>query len=194
MKTLIYLSLVTASISFTITETKLFKSPREWLKKTSPFLGDLFSCGYCFGHWVAFGLVAVYKPKLFEFWWPLDIANRPGDCLAERYPMASMWRLMEKTRKKYRGKKMEINMPLVSCIMPTFNRRAFAGQAIEYFLRQDYPNRELIILDDGTDAIGDLVPADPRIRYLRLNKKYLLGANGIWPAGITGEDNSPLGR
>ncbi|HLP45097.1 MAG TPA: glycosyltransferase family A protein, partial [Candidatus Kapabacteria bacterium] len=50
------------------------------------------------------------------------------------------------------------------------------GQAIEYFLRQDYPNRELIILDDGTDAIGDLVPADPHIRYLRLNKKYLLGA------------------
>ena len=71
---------------------------------------------------------------------------------------------------------METNQPLVSCIMPTFNRRAFAGKAIEYFLRQDYPNRELIILDDGSDAIGDLVPTDPRIRYMRLDKKYTIGS------------------
>ena len=68
METVIYLSLATTSISFTVTETKLFKKLREWLKKKIPFLGDLFSCGYCFGHWVAFGLVAIYKPKLFESW------------------------------------------------------------------------------------------------------------------------------
>ncbi len=72
METVIYLSFVTASISFTVTETKLFKPLREWLKKKSSFLGDLFCCGYCLGHWVAFVLVAIYKPKLFEFWWLLD--------------------------------------------------------------------------------------------------------------------------
>ncbi|MCP4214998.1 MAG: DUF1360 domain-containing protein, partial [bacterium] len=72
MKALIYLSFVTASISFTITEMQIFKPFREWVKRKSPFLGDLFSCGYCFGHWVAFALVALYKPKLFEFWWLLD--------------------------------------------------------------------------------------------------------------------------
>ncbi len=72
METVIYLSFVTASISFTVTETKLFKPLREWLTKKCSFLGDLFSCGYCFGHWVAFALVAIYKPKLFEFWWLLD--------------------------------------------------------------------------------------------------------------------------
>jgi hypothetical protein len=72
MKTVIYLSIVTASISFTVTETKIFKPLREWLKKKSSFLEDLFSCGYCLGHWVAFVLVAIYKPKLFEFWWLLD--------------------------------------------------------------------------------------------------------------------------
>ncbi|HLP46785.1 MAG TPA: DUF1360 domain-containing protein [Candidatus Kapabacteria bacterium] len=72
MKTIIYLSFVTASISFTMTETKLFKPFREWLKKKSTFLGDLLSCGYCFGHWVAFSLVAVYQPRLFESWWLLD--------------------------------------------------------------------------------------------------------------------------
>lgn len=68
----IYLSIVTASVAFTVTETKLFKPFREWLLKKSSFLGDLFSCGYCFGHWVAFALTAVYKPRLFHAWWPLD--------------------------------------------------------------------------------------------------------------------------
>jgi hypothetical protein len=54
--------------------------------------------------------------------------------------------------------------PLVSCIMPTAHRRVFVPQAIRYFLRQDYPNRELIIADDGTDAIGDLLPSDSPFR------------------------------
>jgi len=66
--------------------------------------------------------------------------------------------------------------PLVSCIMPTYNRRAFVAQAIAYFLRQDYPNKELIIVDDGTDAIGDLVPVDERFRYMRLNVRTTVGA------------------
>jgi glycosyltransferase involved in cell wall biosynthesis len=62
--------------------------------------------------------------------------------------------------------------------MPTYNRRTFVPRAIEYFLRQDYPNRELIIIDDGTDAIEDLVPADSTaaIRYKRLEKRISLGA------------------
>lgn len=72
MKTVIYLSFVTAAISFTITETSLFKPLREWMKTKSTFLGDLLSCGYCFGHWVAFALVAIYRPKLFESWWLPD--------------------------------------------------------------------------------------------------------------------------
>lgn len=68
----LYLSLVTASISFTVTETKLFEPLRNWFKKKSPLLGKLFSCGYCFGHWIAFGLVAIYQPRLFNFWFLLD--------------------------------------------------------------------------------------------------------------------------
>ena len=55
--------------------------------------------------------------------------------------------------------------PFVSCILPTRDRRAFLGQAIWYFLRQDYPDRELIIVADGADDVADLVPADPRIHY-----------------------------
>ncbi len=68
----IYLSLVAASISFTVTETKVFKPLREWTKSKSSLLGGLTSCGYCFAHWVAFVLVAIYQPKLSESWWLLD--------------------------------------------------------------------------------------------------------------------------
>ncbi len=66
--------------------------------------------------------------------------------------------------------------PLVSCIMPTYNRRTFVPHAIEYFLRQDYARKELIIVDDGADPIGDLGPADDRIRYIRLAERRTIGA------------------
>jgi len=72
MKLIIYLSLATASISFTVTETKVFLPLRECLKKKSPLLGELVSCGYCFAQWVAFVLGAVYRPRLFFAWWLLD--------------------------------------------------------------------------------------------------------------------------
>lgn len=60
--------------------------------------------------------------------------------------------------------------------MPTYNRRAFVHHAIRYFLLQDYPNKELIIIDDGTDNITDLVPVHEDIRYFRLENKITLGA------------------
>ena len=60
--------------------------------------------------------------------------------------------------------------------MPTYNRRRFVPQAIRYFLRQDYPDRELIVVDDGADAVSDLIPNDPSICYLRLHNKHSIGA------------------
>ncbi|MGH7861475.1 MAG: glycosyltransferase family 2 protein, partial [Candidatus Dormibacteraceae bacterium] len=66
--------------------------------------------------------------------------------------------------------------PLVSCIMPTYNRRPFVARAIDYFLRQDYPAKELIVVDDGNDPVGDLMPADNRIRYVRLRDRATVGA------------------
>jgi O-antigen biosynthesis protein len=65
--------------------------------------------------------------------------------------------------------------PLASCIMPTYDRRPFIWRAVECFLAQDYPNLELIVADDGTDAIEDLLPADSRIRYIRLAGKLTTG-------------------
>lgn len=68
---LLLLSLGTASISFAVTESKLFKPLRESVGKES-LLGQLLSCGYCFSHWVALVLVVIYRPRLFDSWWLLD--------------------------------------------------------------------------------------------------------------------------
>src|SRR5262249_23901876 len=65
---------------------------------------------------------------------------------------------------------------LVSCIMPTADRRKFVPKAISYFQAQDYPNKELIIIDDGAESAVDLVPNDPLIRYIRLYAKKTVGA------------------
>lgn len=66
-------------------------------------------------------------------------------------------------------------MQLVSCIMPTANRRGFVSGAIREFLSQDYPNRELVIIDDGYDAVSDLVPPGGQVRYYRLDSKRTIG-------------------
>ncbi len=65
--------------------------------------------------------------------------------------------------------------PLVSCIMPTRNRRLFVGQALRYFSRQDYPARELIVVDDGEDPVRDVVPDDSCVRYIRLDRPHSIG-------------------
>jgi hypothetical protein len=66
MEQVIYLSFVAASVTFTITDTRLFLPVREWVRKKSRFLGELLTCGYCFCHWIALALVAVYKVRLLE--------------------------------------------------------------------------------------------------------------------------------
>jgi O-antigen biosynthesis protein len=66
--------------------------------------------------------------------------------------------------------------PLVSCIMPTAGRRPFVPLALAYFQRQDYPRTELVVVDDGDDPVEDLMPADPRVRYLRLPPRRSVGA------------------
>jgi len=58
-----------------------------------------------------------------------------------------------------------MNRPLVSCIMPTANREKYVPFAINYFLQQDYEHKELIIIDDGSKPVKELIPDDKRIKY-----------------------------
>jgi glycosyltransferase involved in cell wall biosynthesis/GT2 family glycosyltransferase len=66
--------------------------------------------------------------------------------------------------------------PLVTCIMPTADRRSFIPQALECFLAQDYPNLELLVVDDGRDPVADMLPTDERITYIRLDNRLSVGA------------------
>jgi glycosyltransferase involved in cell wall biosynthesis len=67
-------------------------------------------------------------------------------------------------------------LPLVSCILATRNRRPFLRQAIKYFLRQTYANKELIIVDDSPETAAALVPSDARIRYITVDACATLGS------------------
>lgn len=62
------------------------------------------------------------------------------------------------------------NRTFVSVLTPTYNRRAFIGAAIKCFKAQEYPQElmEWIILDDGTDKVGDLFAGIPNVRYIAL--------------------------
>ena len=65
--------------------------------------------------------------------------------------------------------------PLVSCVLATTDRHQFFGQAVKYFQRQDFDARELVVVDDGHRPVGDMLPDDPRIRYIRLDESRTLG-------------------
>ncbi|HEX8112711.1 MAG TPA: glycosyltransferase family 2 protein [Kofleriaceae bacterium] len=60
--------------------------------------------------------------------------------------------------------------------MPTADRPAFIPLSVRSFLAQDWPNRELLVIDDGRDAVGDLVAGVPGVRYLRLSRRASIGA------------------
>ena len=62
----VVLSFVVSPICLTITKTKVFEPFREYIKARSTWLGKLFSCPYCFGHWTSFAVVAVFRPLPIE--------------------------------------------------------------------------------------------------------------------------------
>src|SRR5262249_53802177 len=61
--------------------------------------------------------------------------------------------------------------PIVSVVLPTFDRARFVGQAITSVQAQSFADWELIIVDDGStdDTAAAIAPylADARIRYVK---------------------------
>ena len=58
--------------------------------------------------------------------------------------------------------------PLVSCVMPTYNRRRFIPQAMRCFANRTYRNAELIVLDDGERSVRSLCEGVKGVRYVRV--------------------------
>lgn len=63
-----------------------------------------------------------------------------------------------------------MEQPLVSVVLPTWNRAEYLPRAMDSVLAQSYERLELIVVDDGsTDQTRQVVEAmkDGRIRYMR---------------------------
>jgi len=73
----------------------------------------------------------------------------------------------------------ELKKPFVSVLCVTYNRRPFIPMFLEMVRNQDYPQSriEVIIVDDGTDPIEDVVTKEnmPNVRYVRVKEKMPLG-------------------
>lgn len=72
-----------------------------------------------------------------------------------------------------------MSRPFVSVLTPTYNRRKFIPYLIECFKAQEYPQErmEWIILDDGTDKVGDLFSNSglKNVRYYSEDIKMNIG-------------------
>jgi len=81
----------------------------------------------------------------------------------------------KKLKKKMKSHIKEL--PFVSLCTPTFNRRPFIPYMIKCFEHQIYPKDKIewIIIDDGTDPIGDLVSHIPQVKYIYVKEKMNLG-------------------
>lgn len=74
---LIVLSIVVASIAWTVTQEEIFREPRDWAKDRSESASNIFirkffyvwTCEYCFSHWVTiFVLLLSGFQLLFPDW------------------------------------------------------------------------------------------------------------------------------
>ena len=83
------------------------------------------------------------------------------------------------------------NKPLVSVILPTYNRARLVSRSINSVLKQTYNNFELIIIDDGsTDNTKQIINSfnDNRIVYLKHNhNKHASAARNTGIAKSKGE-------
>lgn len=65
------------------------------------------------------------------------------------------------------GRPDTLARPLVSVVMPSYNTAQYIREAVDSVLEQDYPNLELLVIDDGsTDATPEIIEAyGERVRF-----------------------------
>ena len=92
------------------------------------------------------------------------------------------------------------NTPMVSVIVPTYNRAYCLGQTIQSVFEQTFFDWELVLVDNySTDGTDDLVGSysDPRIKYLKIHNggvvavsrnKGIKAANGKYLAFLDSDD------
>jgi len=71
------------------------------------------------------------------------------------------------------------NLPLVTVVIPTYNRAHLVTEAIESALGQTYPNLEIIVVNDGSSDETERVVTEgygDRVTYVRQENRGLAGA------------------
>jgi GT2 family glycosyltransferase len=85
-----------------------------------------------------------------------------------------------------------VTPPLVSVIVPTFNRATLLCRAVDSALGQTHSNMEVVLVDDGsTDDTPAVVQSrygsEPRVKYLRVQNGGVSRARNIGIAASTGD-------
>lgn len=79
--------------------------------------------------------------------------------------------------------------PLVSIIIPTFNRAHLIGETLDSVLAQTYPNWECIVVDDGStdntdEVMAEYMARDARFQYHHRPEDRLPGGNAARNYGV----------
>ena len=84
---------------------------------------------------------------------------------------------MGKKNRKKNQERTGVGMPKVSICTPTYNRRRFIPFLIKCYKAQTYPADALewIVVDDGTDPVGDLFQNVKGVKYYYQEEKMKLG-------------------
>jgi glycosyltransferase involved in cell wall biosynthesis len=90
-----------------------------------------------------------------------------------------------------------VTAPLVSIIIPTYNREHILKDAINSALKQTYSNKQIIVVDDGSiDGTRDVVNQFTGIKYIyqenggqgKARNTGLLHAQGVYIASLDSDD------
>lgn len=62
------------------------------------------------------------------------------------------------------------SLPLVSVIIPTFNRRQWIGECLDSVMNQTYPNVEIIVVDDASsDGTAEWIGSQPQYAKVKVH-------------------------
>ena len=93
--------------------------------------------------------------------------------------------------------------PMVSVVMPSYNAERYIYEAVESILNQDYPNFELVIVDDAsTDSTADIIGQfqDKRLKFFRNSSNHgiayttnkAIGYSSGWYIALMDDDDISL--
>lgn len=148
-----------------------------WMKDRAALIQKLYNFGESFETELIAYLNGGISEEVFIHFLALN-GLKLDSGLEELAPELSKMRaLIYKKPVRMSASKVLKDLPLVSIIIPTFNRKDMLKRAIDQVLKQDYPNIEVIVTDncseDGTEEMVRSNYKDEKRLVYNRNKKNL---------------------